>query len=85
MDVYVTCKKDLKEQLANIDELIPDASSISTLLKGLLKSVQSFVTTLRLVAKRNPSMYTFDEVVSLLLQEEQSRVNTLSFATTLRL
>ena len=75
MDVYVTCIKDLKDQLANIDELIPDASLISTLLKGLPESFQSFATTLRLVAKGNPNMYTFDEVVSLLLQEEQSRVN----------
>jgi hypothetical protein len=36
---------------------------------------QSFATTLRLVAKENPNIYTFDEVVSLLLQEEQLRVN----------
>ena len=35
MDVYVTCIKDLKEQLANIDELILDASLITTLRNGL--------------------------------------------------
>lgn len=75
IDVYVTKIKDLKEQLANIDEIIPDISLMSTLLKGLSDSFQSFATTLRLVAKGNPNMYTFDEVVSLLLQEEQSRVN----------
>ncbi|KAH6555873.1 hypothetical protein KP509_1Z221200 [Ceratopteris richardii] len=75
VDVYVTCIKDLKEQLANIDEIILDASLISTLLKGLPESFQSFATKLRLVAKGNPNIYAFDEVVSLLLQEEQSRVN----------
>ncbi|MCO5570436.1 hypothetical protein L7F22_024158 [Adiantum nelumboides] len=75
VDVYVTKIKDLKEQLANIDEIISDNSLISALLKGLSDSFQSFATTLRLVAKGNPNMYTFDEVVSLLLQEEQSRMN----------
>ena len=33
--VYVTRIKYLKEQLANIDEIIPNTSLISTLLKGL--------------------------------------------------
>ena len=62
MDVYITRIKDLKEQLANIDEIIPNLSLISTLLKSLPESFQSFATTLRLVAKGNPNMYTFDEV-----------------------
>ena len=75
VDVYVTRIKDLKEQLANIDEIISNTSLVSTLLKGLPESFQSFATTIRLVAKGNTDMYAFDEVVSLLLQEEQSRVN----------
>ena len=43
-------------------------------LKGLPESFENFATTLHLVAK-GPNMYAIDEVVSLLLQEEQSRVN----------
>ena len=73
--VYVTRIKDFKEQLANIDEIILNTSLISTLLKGLPGSFESFATTIRLVAKGNTDMYAFDDIVSLLLQEEQSRVN----------
>ena len=75
VDMYVTCIKDFKEQLANIDDIISNVSLVSTLLKGLPESFQNFATTLRLVAKGNQEMYAFDDVVLLLLQEEQSRVN----------
>ena len=65
VDVYVTRIKDLKEQLENIDEIISNTSLVSTLLKGLPESFQSFATTICLVSKGNTDMYAFDEVVSL--------------------
>ena len=69
VDVYVTHIKDVKEKLANIDEIILNTSLISMLLKRLLESFQIFATTIRLFSKGNTDIYAFDEVVvSLLLR-----------------
>ncbi|MCO5554452.1 hypothetical protein L7F22_007982 [Adiantum nelumboides] len=75
MDAFLTRIKDLRAQLINIDEIISDASLTSTMLSGLPDAYQSFATTLRLLSKNNPNTYSFDELVALLLQEEQSRAN----------
>ncbi|MCO5551694.1 hypothetical protein L7F22_005198 [Adiantum nelumboides] len=75
MDAFLTRIKDLREQVINIDEIISDASLTSTILCGLPDAYQSFATTLRLLSKNNPNTYSFDELVALLLQEEQSRAN----------
>ena len=61
--------------MANIDEDIPDSQIVSCILNGLPDSYQGFTTTLRLVAMGNANYYSFDQLVALLLQEEQSRVN----------
>ena len=49
-DAFLTRIKDLREQLINIDEIIPDASLTSTVLCGLPDPYQSFSTTLRLLS-----------------------------------
>lgn len=72
MDAYLTKVNGLKEQLANIDEVVPDSQIVSATVNGLPDSYQGFATTWHLVAKCNPNHYTFDQLVTLLLQEEQS-------------
>ena len=55
--------------------MIPDSSLVQTVLNGLLDSYQSFASTLRLMMKGNPNALSFEELVSVLLQEDQSRQN----------
>ena len=75
MDIFLTEIKDLKEQLIATDEVIPDSSLVQLVLNGLPDSYQSFASTFRLVTKGNPKAIKFDELVSILLQEDQSRQN----------
>ena len=67
MDAYLIAIKDLKEQLANIDEDIHDSQLVSSTMDGLHDSYQCFVTILRLVAMGNANYYSFDQLVTLLL------------------
>ena len=60
MDAYLIAIKDLKEQLANIDEDFPDSQLVSSTLDGLPDSYQGFATTLRLVDMGNANYYFFD-------------------------
>ena len=48
---------------------------MQTVLNGLPDSYQSFASTLRLIKKDNPNALAFEELVSILLQEDQSRQN----------
>ena len=75
MDNFLTKIKDLKEQLIAADEILPDSSLVQTLLNGLPDSYQSFASTLRLMMKGDPNALLFEELVSILLQEDQSRQN----------
>ena len=69
MDNFLTKIKDLKEQLS-ADEILPDSTLVQTVLNGLPDSYQSFASTLRLMMKGNPNALLFEELVSVLLQEE---------------
>ncbi|MDM1534572.1 hypothetical protein, partial [Myroides marinus] len=75
MDEFLTKIKDFREQLASLDEVYPDSSLVPTVLNALPDTYQSFASTIRLMMKGNPNALTFDELVSVLLQEEQSRQN----------
>ena len=75
MDNFLTKIKDLKEQLIAADEILPDSSLVQTLLNGLPDLYQSFASTLRLMMKGDPNALLFEELVSILLQEDQSRQN----------
>ena len=75
MDIFLTEIKDLKEQLIAANEVIPDSSLVQLVLDGLPDSYQGFASTFRLVTKGNPEGIRFDELVSILLQEEKSRQN----------
>ena len=75
MDNFLTKIKDFKEQLNSVDEMIPDSSLVQTVLNVLPDSYQSFASTLRLMMKGNPNALSFEELVSVLLQEDQSRQN----------
>ena len=75
MDNFLVKIKDLKEQLAAVEEIIPDSSLVQTVLDGLPDSYQSFASTLRLLMKGNPNAIKFEELMAILLQEEQSRKN----------
>ena len=75
MDSFLTKVKDLKEQLISADEVLSDNSLVQTVLNGLPDSYQSFASTLRLMMKGNPNALSFEELVSVLLQEDQSRQN----------
>ena len=48
---------------------------VHTVLNGLPDSYQSFASTLCLMMKGNPNALSFEELVSVLLQEDQSRQN----------
>ena len=75
MDSFLTKIKDLKEQLIFADEVLSDSSLVQTVLNGLSDSYQSFASTLHLMMKGNPNALSFEELVSFLLQEDQSRQN----------
>ena len=75
MDSFLTKIKDFKEQLISADEVLSDSSLVQTVLNGLLDSYQSFASTLCLMMKGNPNALSFEELVSILLQEDQSRQN----------
>jgi hypothetical protein len=74
MDAFLTKIKDFKEQLLNIDEVISDKQLVSKVLAALPDSYQGFATTIRLLTRGKES-FSFDELISLLLQEFQSRAN----------
>ena len=74
MDAFLTKIKDFKEQLLNIDEVISDKQLVSKVLAALPDSYQGFATTIRLLTRGKES-FNFDELISLLLQEFQSRAN----------
>ena len=65
--------KDLKEQLLNIDEVISDKLLVFK-VPALPDSYQGFAMTLKLLTRCKES-FNFDELISLLLQESQSRAN----------
>ena len=48
---------------------------MQTVLNGLPDSYQGFASTLRLMMKGNPNALSFEELVSVLLREDQSRQN----------
>ena len=75
MDSFLTKIKDFKEQLISADEVLSDSSLVQTVLHGLPDSYQSFASTLCLMMKGDPNALSFEEVVSILLQEDQSRQN----------
>ena len=75
MDSFLTKVKDLKEQLIAADEVLSDSSLVQTVLNGLPDSYQGFASTLRLMMKGNPNALSFEELVFVLLQEDQSRQN----------
>ena len=75
VEIFLTKIKDLNEQLVSEDEIIVDSSPVQTGLDGLPDSYQSFASTLRLMMKGNPNALKFDELITVLLQEEQSRQN----------
>ena len=75
MDSFLTKVKDLKEQLISTNEVLPGSSLVQTVLNGLPDSYQSFASTLHLMMKGNPNALSFEELVSVLLQEDQSRQN----------
>ena len=75
MESLLTKIKDFKEQLIFADELLPDSSLVQTVLHGLPNSYHSFASTLCLMMKGNPNALSFEELVSILLQEDQSRQN----------
>lgn len=69
---HLTKIKDLREELLNIDEVIPDKDVISKTLNSLPPSYLTFQTSLTLSLRANPEPLRFEELVSLLLQEDQS-------------
>ena len=75
MDTFLTKIKDFKEQLSYVDEVLSDSSLVQTVLNGLPNSYRSFASTLCLMMKGNPNGLSFEELVSILLQEVQSRQN----------
>ena len=75
MENFLTKIKDFKEQLISADEVLSDSSLVQTVLNGLPDSYQSFASTLCLMMKGNPNSLSFEELVSILLQEDQSRQN----------
>ena len=82
MDNFLVKIKDLKEQLAIVEEIILYSSLVQIILDGLPYSYQSFASTLRLLMKGNPNAINFDELMDILLQEEQSRQNRSSMSLT---
>ena len=57
------------------DEMIPNNSLLQTIQNGLPDSHLSFASTLRLIVEGNPDALSFEELVSVLLQEDRSRQN----------
>ncbi|KAH7439697.1 hypothetical protein KP509_04G073000 [Ceratopteris richardii] len=51
------------------------AHFVQTVLNGLPDSYQSFASTLRLMMKGNPNALSFEELVSIPLQEDRSTQN----------
>ena len=74
MDAFFTKIKDFIEQLLNIDEAISAKQLGSKALATFPSSYQGFATTIRLLTRGNDSI-SFDELISLLLQESQSQAN----------
>ena len=63
----------MKEQLiVATNEVI---SLVQTVLNGMPDSYQGFTSTLCLMMKGNPNAMSFEELVSIFLQEDQSRKN----------
>ena len=75
MQYHITYIQDLREQLVNIDEVIPDTEMVTTTLNSLLESYSGFLTSLNLSMRGNLVPLTFHELVGLLLQEEQMHKN----------
>ena len=75
MDNFLTKIKDLREQLIAADEDVLDSSLVQIVLNGLPDSYQSFSTTLCLLMKGDLNVLSFEELVPILLQEDQSRQN----------
>ena len=73
MNEHLTRVQDLREQLADIDEIIPDKDMISITLNTLPPSYLHFQTSLRLSLRSSNEPLKFTELVALLLQEEQAR------------
>jgi len=77
MQDHLTKIQDLREQLLNIDEIISDAEMVTTVLNSLPSSYLGFHTSLHLSMRGNAVPLSFQELVGLLLQEEQTRKNVM--------
>ena len=75
MDNLLTKIKDLNQQLISVDGKLPNSPHVQTVLNGLPNSYQSFASTLCLMMKSNPNALSFEELVSVLLQEDQFMQN----------
>ena len=71
MKTHLNRIQDLREQLINIDEVIPEMQLVQTALSSLPPSYLSFHTSLNLSLRNAAQPLSFQELVSLLLQEEQ--------------
>lgn len=72
IDEFLTHVKEFWEQPLNIDEVLRDGYFVQTYLRNLPDSYQTFGTTMWLLAGITPDTITFANLVSLLLNEEQS-------------
>ena len=73
MDGFLTRIKDPKKKLIAVDEVLSDSSLVHTIWNGLPD--QSFASTLCLMMKGSSNALSFEELVFVLLQEDQSRQN----------
>ncbi|MCO5555974.1 hypothetical protein L7F22_009518 [Adiantum nelumboides] len=75
MDTFLAGVKDINEQLISVGEIILDSSLVQTVLDALPDSYQTFASTWQLMNQRNPEVFKFDKVCTLVLQEALSRKN----------
>ena len=74
MNAFLKKIKDFKEQLLNISEVNSDKQLVSKVLATLVNLYQGFTTTIRLLTRGKES-FSFDELISVLSREFQSRSN----------
>lgn len=70
MDSLFVKIKELKKQLAIVEEIIVDSLVVQTILDGLQDSYQSFASNLRFYMKGNPTSMKFEMLMVIILQEE---------------
>lgn len=74
VDSFLTKIKDFQEQSIVVN-YISNSSLMQIVLDGLHDSYQSFASTLSLIMKGNSNVLKFEELFSMILQEEKSRQN----------